>query len=309
MYKYKEILPHVLSLINNGPIKTKDIAEELGCTTRTVQRKINILMSDFPIEQDKKNNTWKFADGFSLEKQKLTSKEAALLVLLGCYVKSINNKSINDTFDKFKKRMLDKNPGKENIYYVKNMSSKEYGNTKLSRDLEKYIEDKECISINYEGKNKRIVFLKPVKIVFFNGLWYLIVLGINDTILKYAIDKILEVTGTGKHFELSESKQKRIDKEISMYHDAWSNSGPKTEVLLKVEKEISYYFKGNNNLVPEQKIIKENKDGSLIVSSKISHEKGILFYIYQWIPNITVKSPKWLAENLKKNIEYYLSKL
>lgn len=309
MHKYKEILPYVLSLINKGPIKTKDIAEELGCTTRTVQRKINILMSDFHIEQDKKNNTWKFADGFTLEKQKLTSKEAALLVLLGCYVKSINNKSITDTFNKFKKRMFNKESVDENIYYIKNLTSQGFGKTELSKELEKYIRNKECISIKYEGKDKKILFLKPVKIAFFDGLWYLVVLGINDTILKYAIDKILEVTGTGKYFELSESKQKRIDKEISMYHDAWSNSGPKTEVLLKVEKEISYYFKGNNNLVPEQKIIKENKDGSLIVSSKISHEKGILFYIYQWIPNITVKSPKWLAENLKKNIEYYLSKL
>ena len=309
MYKHKEILPYILSELNKGPIKTKYIAEELGCTIRTVQRRLNELLLNFPIEQDKKKGTWYFSDGYTLEKQKLTSKEAALLVLLDSYIKSINNKSIIDTFNKFKKRMFDKESGNENIYYVKNVMSQSFGNTKLSEKLEKYIKNKECISIKYVGKKKKIVFLKPIKIVSFNGFWYLIVLGINDVILKYSIGKILEVNGTGEYFKLTKNMQKKIDKEIAKYHDIWSNSTQKTDVILKIGNEIAYYFKENDNLIPEQKIIKENKDGSLIVSSKISHDKGILFYIYQWIPNITVIKPKELADKVKRNIEYYLTKL
>lgn len=309
MYKQKEILPYILSELNKGSIKTKDVAQELGCTIRTVQRRLNELMATFPIEQDKKNGTWSFVDGFSLEKQKLTSKEAALLVLLDSYIKSINNKSITDTFKNFKKRMLDKDAKDRNIYYVKNIKSQEFGNTKLSKELEEYIQKKECITIKYDGRDKKILFLKPVRIVEFDGFWYLIVLGINDKILKYSIGKILEVTGTGKYFKLTENMQKNIDEEMNKAHDAWSNSERKIEVILKVEKEIAYYFKGNNNIVPKQKIIKENKNGSLVIGSEISHENGILFNIYKWIPNITIIKPKWLADKLKKNIEYYLSKL
>ena len=80
-----------LSELNKGPIKTKNIAEELGCTIRTVQRRLNELLLNFPIEQDKKNGTWSFIEGFSLEKQKLTNKETALLILIDRYIKSINN--------------------------------------------------------------------------------------------------------------------------------------------------------------------------------------------------------------------------
>lgn len=309
MYKNKEILPYILNELNKGSIKTKDVAQELGCTVRTVQRRLNELMATFPIEQDKKNGTWSFIEGFSLEKQKLTNKETALLILIDRYIKSINNKSITDTFKKFKKRLFDKEPDKENIYFVKNLASQGFGNTKLSKELETYIKNKECISIKYEGKEKKIVFLKPVKIAEFGGFWYLVVLGINDTILKYSIGKILEVTGTGKYFKLTEKMKKKIDKEMSEAYDVWSNSTHKTDVTLKIEKGIAYYFKENKSIVPEQKIIKENKDGSLIVSSKISHDKGILFYIYQWIPNITVIKPKELADKIKKNIEYYLTKL
>ena len=309
MHKNKEILPYILSELNNGPIKTKDIAQELGCTIRTVQRRLNELMANFPIEQNKKDGNWKFIKGFTLEKQKLTNKEAALLVLMDKYIKSINNKSITDTFKIFKKRLFAKEPKNENIYYVKNTTAQEFGNTKLSKELETYIKNKECISIKYEGKNKEILFLKPVKLVCFNGFWYLMVLGINDVILKYSIGKILEVTGTGKRFELTDTIQRKIDKELSGYHDAWSNSTEKIEVILKISQGIAYYFKENKNIFPEQKIIKENKDGSLIISSSVSHEKGILFCIYQWIPNITVVKPKWLADKLKNNIEYYLTKL
>ncbi|MCR4663620.1 MAG: WYL domain-containing protein [Endomicrobiaceae bacterium] len=309
MYKNKEILPYILSELNKGSIKTKDIAQELGCTIRTVQRRLNELMVTFPIEQDKKNGTWSFVDGFSLEKQKLTNKEAALLVLIDNYINSVNNKSITDTFKNFKKRLFNKEYKAENIYYVKNLTSQGFGNTKLTKELENYIQNKECISIKYEGKEKKIVFLKPVKIVSFDGFWYLFVLGINNVILKYSIGKILEVKGTGKYFELTEDLQKKIDKEINTSHDVWSNSTQKTDVTLKVDKGIAYYFRENKTIVPEQKIIKENKDGSLIVSSKISHEKGILFYIYQWIPNITIIKPKWLADKVKRNIEFYLSKL
>lgn len=309
MYKNKEILPYILSELNRGSIKTKDIAQELNCTIRTVQRRLNELMSTFPIEQNKKDGTWSFIDGFTLEKQRLTNKEAALLVLIDRYIKSVNNKSVIDTFTKFKKRLFNKESEDENIYYVKNLTSQVFGNTKLSKELEKYIKNKECISIRYAGKEKEILFLKPVRIVSFNGFWYLVVLGINDVILKYSIGKILKVKGTDRHFELTKNLRKKIDKEISGAHDVWSNSKQKREVVLRVEKEIAYYFKENNNIVPEQKIVKENKDGSLIVSSKISQDKGILFYIYQWIPNITVIKPKELADKIKKNIEYYLTKL
>lgn len=309
MHKNREILPYILSELNNGPIKTKEIAKELECTIRTVQRRLNELMANFPIEQDKRNGTWKFAKGFSLEKQKLTNKEAALLVLIDKYIKSVNNKSITDTFKSFKKRLFDKEPKNENIYYVKNATSQEFGNTKLSKELETYIKNKECISIKYEGKAKEILFLKPIKIVCFNGFWYLIVLGINNVILKYSIGKILEVKGTGEYFELTDTMQRKIDKELSGYHDAWSNSSQIIEVILKISQGIAYYFKENKNIFPGQKIIKENKNGSLIISSKVSHEKGILFYIYQWIPNVTVVKPKWLADKVKNNIEYYLTKL
>lgn len=309
MYKNKEILPYILSELNRGSIKTKDVAKELNCTIRTVQRRLNELMSTFPIEQNKKNGTWSFVDGFTLEKQKLTNKEAALLVLIDRYIKSVNNKSVIDTFTKFKKRLFNKEYEDENIYYVKNLTSQVFGNTKLSKELEKYIKNKEYISIIYAGKEKEILFLRPIKIVSFNGFWYLVVLGINNVILKYSIGKILKVKGTGSHFDINENLRKKIDKEISGAHDAWSNSKHKTEVILRVENEIAYYFKENNNIVPEQKIVKENKDGSLIVSSKISQDKGILFYIYQWIPNITVIKPKELEDKIKKNIEYYLTKL
>ncbi len=99
----------ILNELNNGPVKTKDIAKELNCSVRSIQRYINEISLNFPIAYDNKTCKYFFQKGYSLEKMKLTSKEASLLILTSKFVNSLKNKSIINTFKNLKNRVFEKN--------------------------------------------------------------------------------------------------------------------------------------------------------------------------------------------------------
>ena len=79
----------------------------------------------------------------------------------------------------------------------------------------------------------------------------------------------------------------------------------KREVILTVDKKAAAHFK-RRQLVPSQHIIKELEDGSLIVSSYISHDLQILPIVRYWIPHVRVLSPDSLREACLESLTAYL---
>lgn len=65
--------------------------------------------------------------------------------------------------------------------------------------------------------------------------------------------------------------------------------------------DIAPYFK-TKQIFPLQKIIKTDKSGALTIESMVSQNIEAVRIIQQWLPGITVVSPKDLKEDMKKVI-------
>jgi len=78
-------------------------------------------------------------------------------------------------------------------------------------------------------------------------------------------------------------------------------------VILRIDKEIARYFK-KRRYFPLQKIHKTNKDGSLIIETKVGNHAEIMPMIYRWIPHINAIAPQDLKDKVKGEIKTYLGK-
>ena len=88
----------------------------------------------------------------------------------------------------------------------------------------------------------------------------------------------------------------------------WFSEKKDKKVVLKIDKEAAGFFK-QRVYFPLQKIMKENRDGSLRIETKISQYEEIIYTILQWVPHVHVIIPKCLKKEIKGKIIEYLKRL
>lgn len=288
----------ILNKLDCGTVTTKGLAEELNVSTKSIQRYIReIENAEFPLYNPQKG-AYAFSEGFSLQKMLLSDTEAGLLVLLNSFVDSLKNKKIDKSFDIFRKRILSENA--DSPFFVKFQTGHKYEITEKTKTIEKAIKDNEYLTIE-SVYNKKIQNLKPIKIAYFEGFWYLICLvGHKNKVLKYNIDNIKTIITTNKYFEITKDITKILKESTNIYFEMER----KTKVKLSVAKKVAKYFKAKQYF-PLQKITKENKDGFLILECKIAKEEEILPTIFHWLPYVKVLEPKWLDDKVRETLKQY----
>ena len=163
----------ILNKLDCGTVTTKQLAEELNVSTKSIQRYIReIENAEFPLWNPAKG-AYAFSEGFSLKKMQLSDTEAVLLVLLNSFVDSLNNKKLNTSFDILKKRMMQETL--YNPFFVKFQTGSKYEINDTTKTLEQAIKEKQYIEVE-SINNKKAHGLKPIKIAYFEGFWYLICL-------------------------------------------------------------------------------------------------------------------------------------
>lgn len=98
-----------------------------------------------------------------------------------------------------------------------------------------------------------------------------------------------------------------IDNKLALSPNIWFDSEQNVEIKLTIAPSIAGYFK-EVKFFPYQKIEKELKDGSLLISCKTANFMQVLPQIKRWLPHIKVISPKELKQTLHKQLENYLKK-
>lgn len=288
----------ILNKLDSGSVTTRQLAEDLNVSTKSIQRYLKeIEIAEFPLYNPTKG-AYAFVEGFSLQKMQLTDTEAGLFVLLNSFVESLNNKKLNKSFDVLKQRMLQSNT--DNLFFVKLPKGDKYEVTQKTKLIEKVIKDKEYVMIE-SVYNKQIKNLKPIKIAYYEGYWYLICLiGHKNKVLKYNIVNIKKITPMGEHFEHTKDIMKILKESTNIYFEI----DRKIKVTLSVAKKAAKYFK-TNKYFPLQKITSENKDGSLTLECKIAKKEEIIHTIFHWLPHIKVVEPKELDTKIREIISQY----
>lgn len=287
-------------LYNGEELSVKDLAKEFNVSTRTIQRDFNERLISFPIYQD--NKLWKMQDGFKLEKTSTIEEQ----VVLDIMEKLADGVGV--IFSSKAKNLLDKIKNHEyNPIYAK-LDMEDIGDKlEIIQHLEIAIKSKFEISCNYKANNSKNLnlTLKPLKIVNFEGYWYLLAIDeINqEYIKKYYLKNISNLKTLNTLFKTDDRIDRILDKVSSIWFD---NTKEPFEVKILVDSNTTKYIK-RKPLSPSQSFESINEDGSSVIVLKITHEMEIIPLIKYWIPHMKVIEPKWIDEIICEYLRVYLT--
>lgn len=286
-------------LYNGDQLSVKDLAEEFNVCNRTIQRDFNERLISFPIYQEKR--LWKMQDGFKLEKT--TSIEDQ--VVLDIMEKLVDG--VGDKFSSKAKALLSKIKNDEvNPIYAK-LDMEDIGDKlEIVQELESAIKSKYIVTCKYKMKESRTYSLniKPLKIVNFEGFWYLIALDINDKdrLKKYYLKNIFNIKKTETSFNIDSKLEELLKNSISIWFQ--ENIEP-FEVKINVSNVVSKYVQ-RKPIAPTQIVESVYEDGSMDIVVKVTHEMEVLPLVKYWIPYMKVLEPKWIDEIITKDLKNYL---
>ncbi len=184
------------------------------------------------------------------------------------------------------------------------------GDEKLLKDLESAIHNKRYVKITYKTAiGEDIYLLKPYKIVFMNENFYLATENpderFNFTMLRLAQIKSIELQKEQfRHNPDIKEFIKHLQTPFPLYKPQFRKHLIK--VIVQVDKKKAKYFKLKKHLA-SQEIVKENEDGSLIISFLVTQEREMEEIVKKWIPNMKVIEPLSLKEKIENELKKYLN--
>ncbi|MFH1837522.1 MAG: WYL domain-containing protein [Candidatus Omnitrophota bacterium] len=287
-------------LDTGGKVFTAKLAKDFNVSIRSVQRDVELLnMVGFPVVSRGKG-CYGFIEGFSLKRIMISEEDASLLSFLYEIAKSLGGKFEN-SFNGILKKIL--KPDIESPFYVKMPAG-----MKLSEefpfvsDIESAIDERKKMAIEYSSDKKTKKYtVDPLKIIFFEGFWYLLAnIDDKDNLRKFRLDMIESMEITEEEYDLPDNLKTILDESVNV----WFEEKKDRTVVLKVDRQVSKYFK-KKQYFPQQVIKKENKDGSVIIESSFSDDMEIIPTVLHWIPWVKVVSPEAIkAKVLSLVVEY-----
>lgn len=294
-------LLYELNALDKGPVCLEDMAGELGVSLRTLQRDMRTIQeADFPLYCPHAGE-YAFMEGFSLEKAHLSEQEASMLVFMSEMAKSLGQ-PFGNSFDLLKKRLL--GTQNDSPFFIKLSSGEEFPDTAITKELAECIRAREKVTVCYEGGKRACYPVRPLKLLWVDGFWYLLALTDDDKLLKFRLEKITSATALGKFFKYNAG----IEKIIREGTNIWFDKKREMEIELEISAQAAKYFKVKNYF-PMQKVKQELPDGRLIITCRATGEDEIKHTIFHWIPEIKVLAPQELAQKVKTQLKKYMEEV
>jgi len=222
----------------------------------------------------------------------------------------IDQNVFGEKFKKYKKILDDIQEEQKGIYLFLENPFENLKHLKLKEKLEYFIKYKRYIYIEYNSDKKyKFKEVQPYKIIYYHGNWYLAVLTTKD----YTINGGFRLLRLNFITHLDYCKNKSNFHEDIYVKDFLENRFQSLftsfdkkffGVKIQVSKKISRHFKVKKFL-KSQKIIKELKNGDLIIEFSINDEMEIIPLVQMWIPHLRVIEPKSLNNKILENLNKY----
>lgn len=292
-------LLYELNALDKGAICLADMAAEIGVSLRTLQRDMrDIQEAEFPLYCPNPGE-YAFIEGFSLEKMKISDKEASLLILMNEVASSLGA-NFDASYALLKKRLL-AGP-KESPFFIKFTAGESFPEGPAAQTISQCIQDKEEITICYTGGRRTCYPVRPLKLVWVEGFWYLLALTNTNKLLKFRLNKISAVKPLGKFFSCSPD----IENIIRQGTNIWFDTHRQLRVVMEVSPQAAKYFQ-IRDYFPLQKVEKILPNGGVIISCQAVNCQEITPTILHWIPEIKVQEPASLRNDIKNILEKYLT--
>ncbi len=294
--KYNRINQIYEMLKNNTHGMTiSELSKELDVSTKTIQRDLYEVLSTYGAI--KEGRTWKIDP--KLKEDNLASNEKMILGILDEMAKGAGKifySKAHSLLSQVTQQL--EHPIFANI----NGEYLEEKSIALFEEIEKSIKEKVEIKFDYEKYNFHV---KPLKLAFFDGFWYLLALHIGEKEIfkKYHLKSIKNVQILEYTFEIPQIVEDRL----RYANSVWFNLDEQFCVRLFIDKNVRKYFE--RKPLKGQTIIGVDKDGSIEIEIKITNEMEIIPLILYYIPYIKVIEPQWLADGVKEKVQGYLKEI
>lgn len=287
-------LLYLLNILDGGEIRVLREARELGVTERTIQRDINdIDAGGFPVYKAAPG-VYKFIEGFSLKKMNLTEAEASLLLVMQDVISPLG-KPFQNSLASLRQKVL--NAPEESPFYIKMPAGSKYEETKITCVLEKGIRThtEVLMSLAADTSRKLTYELKPLKIMNYDGFWYLLGINVYKQVRKFRLDRILDAINTDKSFKPT----KNIKKMLQESQNIWFGEKRNTKVNFWVPAEFAPYFE-KKAYFPLQKILKRQENGDILVETRVSNYREIIPVVLSWLEHIALVSPADFKQQIRQ---------
>jgi predicted DNA-binding transcriptional regulator YafY len=291
-------LTTILSKLNSGEVlSVKELAEEFNVSTRTIQRDFNERLTTYPIYQE--NKKWKMAEGFRLEKT-TDIENSIILDIIEKMAQGVGQK-----FHTKANKLLSQIKNEQNSpIYTKLDIEDITDHIKEIQLLEEAISKKVVIESKYKREKRKVtIVVQPLKIVNFEGFWYLIAKDTqSDIVKKYYLKNISLIKLRETTFTTDERLDRVLNDSISVWFDT---NQEQFEVKLSITAQKAKFFQ-RKPIAPTQRILAIYQDGSIDIGVKITHPMEVIPLIKYWIPHIEVIEPSFIKEQIMNDLKEYM---
>jgi len=196
----------------------------------------------------------------------------------------------------------------KHIYMFKNTPFEDLSTIESNQNfqrLKRNIEAREYTKITFYD-NKEFDNLKPIKLVFVDGNWYVAHVD-NEDLLKFGRINFIKRVDFGSktgHFQPS-SIQKHLEFLEKELQNSMTLYGiEKKTATIKATPFVAKYFKKDmKKFLSTQKFIKEESDGSVIFTLTYTQPLEILPFVQKWLPDLVILEPQELKDEFKKKLQ------
>ena len=287
--KYSRI-EEIYHLLEQNPqgLNIKEISNEFSVSQKTIQR--DLYNELIPLGAYKEGRYWKINP--SKRHSLLEVEQKNILGVLDSFAKNMG-----ESFEcKAHKLLSTLSPTLPTHLYT-HLTSQKLEDSMLEKiqGLQRHISNSKEVSFTYKGKNYH---LKPLKVVSFEGYWYLLGLDCKegDKFKKFILSEINYL------LELPQTFQTEIDinHALNQAHSIWFELGKISQAKLKISPCYKQYLK--RIPLKTQKILGELEDGSMEIEISFSHEMELYEIFMKHFPHISILSPNSLQSSILDEI-------
>jgi predicted DNA-binding transcriptional regulator YafY len=318
MSKNIRILSILKKLALSKRVCIKELANEYGVGKRTIQKDFEKLYNHFSDSLIKKGDCYSLLNQehfTSLFKSNpKTTRE--FLKLVSIVDSALYQKFIDEQKELIEALRFSSNP----IYQIENSPYEhlKHQDREILEILEESIANRRYINISYHSKVDDELYSHsiPIRILYLNDNWYLVVLTTNDSIdgsefkqLRISsITAIKEPRFEPKIFDRDNIPKLKAERFMKNIQSAYSNMDRETyTVLLNVSVKVAQYFKKKKYL-KSQKVLKELEGGDILLSYEICNDMEVIPIIQRWIPHLRVIEPLRIRDKIEENLRLFMNR-
>lgn len=162
--------------------------------------------------------------------------------------------------------------------------------------LEKAIREQRCCRITYKNQLRHV---EPYRLFHIQGVWYLA--ATEQRQLKTFRLSVIEWLDV---LQETFTPDPTINTVLLQQKTPWC-SLEQTTVTVSVAPEVAGYFRQQAQL-PEQELIESSVDGSLLLITKVSHQKQLFPVIRYWLPHLRIVEPMEWQQQLEEELRNIL---